>query len=262
MFIFDKNTLLNTKISNYGFFCFVISEIDYINILKVCELYFKISLLNKETRIFDIKPFIYMVYKLKHFNIGNNPTDDKNTTDILGKEFKISLQELIYNPKSNNLYATVKLKKNWTCIPIPHIMISNNSKLEFDNNSLVNNIDLVIDAKLCFINNSLDQQHLYSQPDLKPNSIPNSQPEPNYQIKPKSHIETKSQSQSNNPKDKKIIKQVPLKPPSKQETEEEIIIMPDDLIYYGRNGAKYKIINGKKRYLKNSKSKPKITVQY
>ena len=84
----------------------------------------------------------------KHFKINNmkniNATPrmlfsketNKNTYPILGKEFKLTITTLIYYENLNVLFAIVKLKKNWTCLPFPYILLMNAK----DNDRVINNL--------------------------------------------------------------------------------------------------------------------------
>lgn len=260
MLFFEKDKLNLINLSQNAVFCFIVAENDYINLLKTSEKYFNLNLTNRTyQRSIEIQNFIYLLYKFIHKNVGFNPKEDKNTIDILGKEFVIKINKLIYNPNLQTLFALVNLKNNWTCCEIPHIMISQNNNTFIDESSIIIDIDIVLNLKLCLFNSNIElykaapQQIMQQKEEIhktqqNKEEIHKSQQKQMQQQKEEIH-KTHTQNKEEQKQPKVIYK--PLKPKS-IEDDDEIIILPkinSETIYTGRNGAQYKIINGKKRYI-------------
>ena len=261
MLFFEKDKLNLINLSQNAVFCFIVAENDYINLLKTSEKYFNLNLTNKTyQRSIEIQNFIYLLYKFIHKNVGFNPKEDKNTIDILGKEFVIKINKLIYNPNLKTLFALVNLKNNWTCCEIPHIMISQNNNTFMDESSIIIDIDIVLNLKLCLFNSNIElykaapQQIMQQKEEIhktqqNKEEIHKSQQKQMQQQKEEIH-KTHTQNKEEQKQQPKVIYK-PLKPKS-IEDDDEIIILPkinSETIYTGRNGAQYKIINGKKRYI-------------
>ena len=106
MIYYNKTDLKSTTNAVYSFY---ISESDHKNILRIACKKFNIKNIN----MMGI-PVPKMIYSKE---------SGKNTYNILGKEFKLTINSLIYYPEHNVLFALIKLKKNWTCQTIPHIVL-------------------------------------------------------------------------------------------------------------------------------------------
>jgi len=260
MLFFEKDKLNLINLSQNAVFCFIVAENDYINLLKTSEKYFNLNLTNRTyQRSIEIQNFIYLLYKFIHKNVGFNPKEDKNTIDILGKEFVIKINKLIYNPNLQTLFALVNLKNNWTCCEIPHIMISHNNNTFIDESSIIIDIDIVLNLKLCLFNSNFElykaapQQIMQQNEEIHTTQQNKEEIHKSQQTQMKQQKEEIHKSQKNKEEQKQQPKVIykPLKPKS-IEDDDEIIILPkinSETIYTGRNGAQYKIVNGKKRYI-------------
>lgn len=260
MLFFEKDKLNLINLSQNAVFCFIVAENDYINLLKTSEKYFNLNLTNRTyQRSIEIQNFIYLLYKFIHKNVGFNPKEDKNTIDILGKEFVIKINKLIYNPNLQTLFALVNLKNNWTCCEIPHIMISQNNNTFIDESSIIIDIDIVLNLKLCLFNSNIElykaapQQIMQQNEEIHTTQQNKEEIHKSQQTQMKQQKEEIHKSQKNKEEQKQQPKVIykPLKPKS-IEDDDEIIILPkinSETIYTGRNGAQYKIVNGKKRYI-------------
>jgi hypothetical protein len=100
-----------------------IKEIS-IDEIECPEYSFYISVEDNKKLLQDARK-IFKLANMKH--IIMNPRmlfsteTNKKTYPILGKEFKLTIIKLIHY--SGILFAIVKLKKNWTCMPFPYLLL-------------------------------------------------------------------------------------------------------------------------------------------
>jgi hypothetical protein len=253
------NNNINIELPYYSFYGFFIHKDDYINLLNFCEQTFKIFLINANNIIYYKLKIIlnppYLTYaKYSKTNIA------PNTLQILGKEVEFNIYKIVYNTEPNFQFIVglVKLKKNWTCNPIPHIVLAKNPAI--DNNIILNlllkNSNYLFDVNyngpqinaklgLCSFNS---ETHLYQEQEsplpLRQEESPLRQQQ---QQQREDSPQTREQEDTN--EDLITINLLPNNPSEKE-------------IFTGRNGGKYRIINGKKYYINNKqKQKANYVIQ-
>lgn len=268
--IYYNNNINNINLPYYSFYGFFIHKDDYMNLIKYCENMFKIFLLN--TNINDHLQIIlnppYLVYS------KYSKTIVPNTLEILGKEVEFNIDKIIYNTEPNFQFIVglVKLKKNWTCNKIPHIILAKNPAInnEIILNILIKNSNYLFDIKyegphinaklgLCSFKSEIHLFNPESESTLSTLStlISPKKHQIYYNDNQSSYI-SQSPNQNNNDSPNQNNNESPSPSPSPQNTEEDLIqikLQPnnpsENIIFTGRNGGKYRIINGKKYYITN-----------
>lgn len=122
--VFEKD---NIDPSRQKFSAVFVHQDYYLELLKLCNTYFNLHLLNPEQRELPLPQFTYMLIK-----------KNQDRTDLsanIGLHSRITIDQLIYNKKFGLLVARVRLKKNWTSNPVPHIVLAKRTNVT---NNLIN----------------------------------------------------------------------------------------------------------------------------
>src|SRR3989344_1321094 len=124
-----------TEPSRFKFTALFIHQDCYTKLLELCNNYFNTHLLDPAKRELPLPASTYLLL------------DRKPNFKHIGKHCKIMVSGLIYNRRFNILVATVKLRKNFTCNNMPHIVLA--KEQPNITNDLVN---VVLNSNISYIN--------------------------------------------------------------------------------------------------------------
>lgn len=119
-------------IQQLNFSAVFIHQAYYTELLRLCNTYFNLNMLDPDKRELPLPKFTYMLIR--------KDTSNKQQLFLnVGIHTRMNITKLIYNKKFGILVAAVQLKKNWTCNTIPHIVLAKKHNVTNDFINLVIN---------------------------------------------------------------------------------------------------------------------------
>lgn len=118
------------------FSAFFIHQDSYTELLRLCNTYFNLNMLDPDRRELPLPLFTYMLIK-KH-----DASKSREVYSQVGLCSRLTISHLVYSKKFGVLVAKVQLKRNWTVNSVPHIVLAKKS-------NITNNfINLILDGSL------------------------------------------------------------------------------------------------------------------